>query len=132
VTALAEIISEVRCAIGVVVEVLTYLTMYVQLPNGNDGLTADVPPHYHGIRGSKLDLDAVDSGFFGVSSPPSAEVALRRAEKIKFEKYLEGVRSCPDIPFIPFAVTEFTRRCLTESRASEECGKYTHGSALTI
>jgi hypothetical protein len=35
----------------------------------------------------------------------SLEVALRHAEKTKFEKYSEGVRSHPDI--IPFAVTEF-------------------------
>jgi hypothetical protein len=35
-------------------------TMLVQLPNGSDGLPADVGVlHYHGIRGSKLDLDAV-------------------------------------------------------------------------
>jgi hypothetical protein len=64
--------------------------------------------HYHGIRGSKLAHDAVVSGLSGVSSPPSAEVVLRRAEKTKFEKNSEGVRSCPDIRFIrPFAVTEF-------------------------
>jgi hypothetical protein len=45
---------------------------------------------------------------FGVSSPPSPEVVLRRAEKIvKFEKYSEGVRNRPDVRFIPFAVTEF-------------------------
>ena len=62
---------------------------------------------YHGIRGSKLALDAVVSGLFGVSSPPSPEVALRHAEKTKFEKYSEGLRSRPDIHFIPFAVTEF-------------------------
>jgi hypothetical protein len=42
-----------------------------------------------------------------VSSPPFPEVTLRRAEKTKFEKYSEGVRSRPDIRFIPFAVTEF-------------------------
>jgi hypothetical protein len=88
VTALAEIISEVRGALGVGVEVLTDPTMLVQLPNGNDGLPADVGVlHYHGIRGSKLALDAVVSGLFGVSSPPSPEVALRHAEKTKFEKY---------------------------------------------
>jgi hypothetical protein len=63
--------------------------------------------HCHGIRGSKLALDAVVSGLFGVSSSPSPEVALRRAEKIKFEKYSEGVRSRPYIRFIPFAVSEF-------------------------
>jgi hypothetical protein len=47
------------------------------------------------------------SGLFGVSSPPSPEVVLRRAKKTKFEKYPEGVRSRPDIRVIPFAVTEF-------------------------
>jgi hypothetical protein len=66
--------------------------MLVQLPNGDDGLPTDVGVlKYHGIRGSKLALDALVSGFFGVSSPPSPEVALRRAEKSKFEKYSEGV-----------------------------------------
>jgi hypothetical protein len=39
--------------------------------------------------------------------PPSPEVALRRAEKTKFEKYSEGLRSRPDIRFIPFEVTVF-------------------------
>jgi hypothetical protein len=63
--------------------------------------------HYHGIQGSELTIDAVVSGMFGDSSPPSPEVALRRAEKIKLEKYSEGVRSRPDIRFIPFAVIEF-------------------------
>jgi hypothetical protein len=63
--------------------------------------------HYHGIRGLKLALDAVVSGLFGVSSPPSPEVALRHAEKTKFEKYSEGGEESPDIRFIPFAVTEF-------------------------
>jgi hypothetical protein len=82
--------------------------MLVQLPNGNNGLPADVGVlHKHGIRGSKLALDAVVSGLFGVSSPPSPEVALRRAEKTKFEKYSEGVRSRPDIRFIPFAIMKF-------------------------
>jgi hypothetical protein len=81
--------------------------MFVQLPNGNDGFPADVGVlQYHGIRGSKLGLDAVVSGLFGVSSRPSPEVALRRVEKTKFGKYLEGVRSRPGIRFIPFAVTE--------------------------
>jgi hypothetical protein len=42
VAALAEIIFEVRGALGVGVEVLTYPTMLVPLPNGNDGLPADV------------------------------------------------------------------------------------------
>jgi hypothetical protein len=82
--------------------------MLVQLPNGNDGLPTDVGVlHYHGIRGSKLALDAVVSGLLGVSSPPSPENALCHAEKTKFEKNSEGVRSRPDIRFIPFAVTEF-------------------------
>jgi hypothetical protein len=109
VTALVEIISEVRGALGVGVEVLTYPTMLVQLPNGDDGLLADVGVlHYHGIRGSKLSLDAVVSVLFGVSSSsPSPEVTLRRAKKTEFEKYSEGVKSRPDIRFIPFAVTEF-------------------------
>jgi hypothetical protein len=63
VTPLAEIISGVRGALGVGVEVLTDPTMLVQLPNGNDGLPADVGAlHFHGIRGSKLALDAVVSG----------------------------------------------------------------------
>jgi hypothetical protein len=85
--------------------------MLVQLPNGNDGLPADVGVlHYHGIRGSKLALNAVVSGLFGVSSPPSPEVALRHGEKIKFEKYSEGVRSRPDIRFTPFVVTWYSWR----------------------
>jgi hypothetical protein len=70
VTALAEITSEVRGALGVGVEVLTDPTMFVRLPNGNDGLPTDVGVfHYHGIRGSKLALDAVVSALFGVFSP---------------------------------------------------------------
>jgi hypothetical protein len=81
--------------------------MLVQLPNGNDGLPADVGVlHYHSIRGSKLALDAVVSGLFCISSPPCPEVALRRAQKIEFKKYSEGVRSRPNTLFIPFAVTE--------------------------
>jgi hypothetical protein len=63
--------------------------------------------HCHGIRGSKLAVDAVVSRLFGVFSPASPGVALRRDEKTKFKKYSEGVRSRPDIRFIPFAVTEF-------------------------
>jgi hypothetical protein len=107
VTALTEIISKVRGALGVGVEVLTDPTMLVQLPNGNDGLHEDVIVlHYPGIRGSKLALDAVVSGLFGVSSPPSPKVALRRAEMTGFEKYSEGV-SRPDIRSILFAVTSF-------------------------
>jgi hypothetical protein len=70
VTALAEFISEVRGALGVGVEVLTYPTMLVQLPNGNDGLPADVVVlHYHGIRGSKLALDAVVSSCSAFPAP---------------------------------------------------------------
>jgi hypothetical protein len=66
VTALAKIISEIRGALGARVEVLTYPT------NGSNGLPADVGVlHYQGIRGSKHALDAVVSGLFGVSSPPS-------------------------------------------------------------
>jgi hypothetical protein len=82
--------------------------MFVQLHNGNDGLPADVGVmHYHGIQGSKFALDAVVSGLFSVSSPPSPEVALRRGDKTKVEKCSEGVRSRQDIRFIPFGVTEF-------------------------
>jgi hypothetical protein len=100
VTALAEIISEVRGSLGVGVEVLTNPMMLVQIPNGNDGLPADVGVlHYHGIRGSKLALDAVVSGLFGVSDLPSPEVTLRCVEKTKL------VRSRPDIRFISFVVT---------------------------
>jgi hypothetical protein len=108
VTALAEIISEVRGALGVGVVVVTYRTMLVHLPNGNDSLPADVRVlHYHGIRGLKLALEAVVSGLFCVSSPPSPEVALCRPKKTNVEKYSEGMRICPDIRFIPFAVADF-------------------------
>jgi hypothetical protein len=108
VTALAEIISEARGALGVGVETLMDPTMLVQLRNGNDGLPADVGVlNYHGIRGSKLADDAAVSRLFGVSSPPSPEVAISRVKKTKFEKYSEGVRTCHDIRFVPFAVTEF-------------------------
>jgi hypothetical protein len=48
--ALAKIISEVRGAVGVGVEVLTDPTMLVHLPNGNEGLPAGVcVVHYYGI-----------------------------------------------------------------------------------
>jgi hypothetical protein len=108
VTALAEIIFEVRGAPEVGVEVLTDPAMLVQHLNGNDGLPADVGVlHYHGIRGSKSALASVVSSLFGVSSPPSPEVALRRVDKTKFEKYSEGLRNHPDIRLIPFAVMEF-------------------------
>jgi hypothetical protein len=80
VAALAEIISEVRGALGVGVESLTDTTMLVQLPNGSDGLPEDVVVlHYHGIRGSKVALDAVVSGSFGLCSPPSPSVAISMA-----------------------------------------------------
>jgi hypothetical protein len=42
--------------------------------------------HDHGNRSSKLALDAVVFGMFGVSSPPSSEAALSRDENTKFEK----------------------------------------------
>jgi hypothetical protein len=63
--------------------------------------------HYHDIRGSKLVVDAVVFGLFGVLYPRSHEVALRRAEETKLEKYSDGVRSRLDIRFVPFAVAEF-------------------------
>jgi hypothetical protein len=47
------------------------------------------------------------TGLLGVSSPLAPDVALRRVEKTKFKKYSEGVRSRPDIRFIPYAITEF-------------------------
>jgi hypothetical protein len=76
--------------------------MLVQLPNANDGLPADVGVfHYHGIRGSKLALDAVVSSLFGVSSPPSLQVALCHAEKTKLHKNTEGVRSPPTSASFP-------------------------------
>jgi hypothetical protein len=119
VTALAYIISEVRDALGVGVMVLTDPTMSAQLPKVNDGLPADVGVlHYHGIRASKLALDAVVSGLFGVSSPPSPEVALRRVELTKFEKYSEGVRSRPDIRFIPFASRNLALSVATPQHSS--------------
>jgi hypothetical protein len=42
VTSLAEIVSGVSGALGVVVETLTDFTMLVPFPNDNDGLSADV------------------------------------------------------------------------------------------
>jgi hypothetical protein len=91
VTTLAEIISEVRDALGFGVEVLTNPTMLVQPPSGNDRLPADVGVlHYHGIRSSKLALDSVVSGLFRVSSPPFPDVVVRQVEKTKFEKYSKG------------------------------------------
>jgi hypothetical protein len=103
----SETISEVRGILGIGVEILTEPMMLVLLPNGHDGLSSDVGVlHYHSIYGSKHALDAVFSGLFGASSLPSPEAALSRVETTKFEKYSEGVRSHPDIRFIPFAVTE--------------------------
>jgi len=108
VTAVAEIFSEIRGALGVGVEVLTNPDILVQLPSGNDGLPADIGVvNYHGIRGLKLAVDGVIAGHLGEGGPPNPAVALRRAEKRKLDKYSEGVRSRPDIRFIPFAVTEF-------------------------
>jgi hypothetical protein len=106
VTALSEIISEARSALGVGVEVHTDPTMLVQLANGNDGLPADVGvSQCHAIR---FDLDAVVSGLFSVSSPMSPDAPLCHNEKTKFEKYSEEVRSCPDIRFISFVGKEFS------------------------
>jgi hypothetical protein len=76
---LAEIISEVRGALGVGVEVLPDPTMLAQLPYYNDGLPADVGVlHYHDIRSLKIAIDAVVSSVFGASSPPSPDAVLRR------------------------------------------------------
>jgi hypothetical protein len=72
VTAVAEIISEVRGALGIGVEFLTDPTMLVQLPNGNDGRHADVGVlHCHGTGDSILALHAVVPGLLCVSSTPS-------------------------------------------------------------
>jgi hypothetical protein len=91
VTALTEIISEVRGALGGGVEVLTAPAMLVQLPDGNDGRSVDAGVlHYHGIRGSKLAVGAVVSDLFGDPSPPYLEIAISRVEKKKFENYSEG------------------------------------------
>jgi hypothetical protein len=53
-----------------------------ELPNGNDGLPADMGVlHYHGLRISKRALDAVVSGLFSVSSsnlPKSLYPVVRR------------------------------------------------------
>jgi hypothetical protein len=92
--------------------------------------------HYHNIRGSKLALDAVVSGLFGVSSPPSPEVSLRRVEKTKFEKDSEEVRSRPDIRFVPFAVAEFgtlgghATACVTELAKQATASKGMHMGKL--
>jgi hypothetical protein len=103
VTALAEVISGVRGALGVGVEVLAHPMMLVQLPKGNEGLPTDAGVlHYHGTRGAKLAIDVVVFGLFGVSSPPSPDFVLCRHEKTKFEKYSEGVRNRPEIRLIPF------------------------------
>jgi hypothetical protein len=91
VASLAEIISEVRGSLGVGVGVLADPARLVQIPDGDDDLPADVGVlHYHGIRGSKLAIDVVVSGLFGVSSPPPPDVTLCRDEKTKFDKYSEG------------------------------------------
>jgi hypothetical protein len=77
--ALAEIISEVRSALGVGVEVLTDPLMLVEPPNGNGSLPADVGVlQYDNIRGSTLALDAAVFCLFGASSPPSPEVLQSR------------------------------------------------------
>jgi hypothetical protein len=121
VTALAEIISEVRGALGVDVDVLTDPTMLVQLPNGNDGLPEDVGVlHFHGIRGSKIALDAIVSGLFGVSSPPSPEVALRHAEKTEFKIRL-GIDGIFDIIHAHFAVISGIFRTRSLRKHHEIC-----------
>jgi hypothetical protein len=62
--------------------------------------------------------------------------ALPRAEKAKFEKYSEGVRSRPDIRFIPFAITEFgtlrghATAFLTEMAKQEAASKGMHVGKL--
>jgi hypothetical protein len=85
VTALAEIVSEARGALGVGVEVLTDPMMCEQLPNGNDGLPTDVGVlHYYGIRGSKLAIDPAVTCLFGSSSPclpKSLYAVLRRTSR---------------------------------------------------
>jgi hypothetical protein len=49
--------SSPRLALGVGVEVLTYPTMLVQLPNGDNGLLANLGVlHYHGLL---ADADVV-------------------------------------------------------------------------
>jgi hypothetical protein len=54
---MCAIISEVRGALGVGVEVLTDPMMLVQLPNGNDGLPADVGVlHYPFTTSEAQDL----------------------------------------------------------------------------
>jgi hypothetical protein len=60
---------------------------------------------------------------FGFSSPPSPDVALRRAEKTKLDKYPEWVRSRHDVGFIFFAITEFCTRKGNEpkSRWTRHC-----------
>jgi hypothetical protein len=86
VTAPAEIISEVRGALGFGVEVLTYPMMLVQLPNGNDGLPADVGVlHYHGIRAQNLlsmPWFPVCSAFLAPRLPKSLYAVLRRPSSI--------------------------------------------------
>jgi hypothetical protein len=65
--------------------------MLVQLPNYSGSLHADVGVlRDHGIRDIKVTIDAVVSGLFGVSSPPTLEVAISRAEKTKFENIRRG------------------------------------------
>jgi hypothetical protein len=85
--------------------------MIVQLPNGNGGLRADVGVlHCHGIRGSKLTLDAVVSGLLGVSSPPVSRSRSTLCREDQVREVLGGGEESPRVPgirFIPFAVTEF-------------------------
>jgi hypothetical protein len=90
VTALEEIISEVRIALGVGVEALMD-------PKKLDGLPADVGVvHYNDIRCSKVFLYAVVYGLFDAFSAMSPKVVVSPLEKTKFDKYSEGLRSRPD------------------------------------
>jgi hypothetical protein len=57
-------------------------------------------------------------GLLGVYSPPYPDVALRRAEKTKIDKYPEWVRSRHDVRFIFFAIiTDFCARKGNEQKS---------------
>jgi hypothetical protein len=94
VTALVGIISEVRCALGVCLEVLTDATLSMQLPNCDDDPPTDAGVVDYHPR-PKFALDAVVSGLIGVSIPSSSPEAalLSRAEKSKFDELEEGAES---------------------------------------
>jgi hypothetical protein len=63
-TALVEVISEARGALGVGVEVLIEPTMLVQRPDGNDGLPTDVGVLYALPRYPRLKTCYVCRGYF--------------------------------------------------------------------